>query len=286
MKYAFMAAHEQEFSLKRMCHVLGVGRSGYYAWRQRLPSLHERANVDLLAEIRAAYQLSRKTYGSPRIHAYLRRKGVFCGHNRVARLMHLHKIVARKAARRTPQTTRQCSGAKTAPNLLNREFSASAPNRKWVSDFTYIDTAEGWLYLAGIVDLYSRLVVGWAMTDSMDVNLVENAWQMAIVNRHPSTDLLHHSDRGSQYTSEVYLDHLLTQHCQISMSRTGNCYDNAAMESFFATLKAECADHQFLTKAEARTIIFEFIEVWYNRQRLHSSLGYLSPLEFEKASGH
>ena len=286
MKYAFMAAHEKEFSLKRMCQVLGVGRSGYYAWRERPQSFRERENEALLTEIRSIYQASRKTYGSPRIHAYLRRKGLSCGRNRVARLMKLHKIRARKVARRHPLTTQQRPGAKTAPNLLNREFSASAPNRKWVSDFTYIDTAEGWLYLAGIVDLYSRIVVGWAMTDCMDANLVENAWQMAITNRHPATNLLHHSDRGSQYTSDVYLAQLMNQHCQISMSRTGNCYDNAAMESFFATLKTECADHQFPSKAEARMVIFEYIEVWYNRQRLHSSLGYLSPLEFEKSSGH
>jgi transposase InsO family protein len=286
MKYAFMAAYEKEFSLKRMCQVFGVGRSGYYAWRGRAQSLRERENEVLLAEIRLAYQASRKTYGSPRIHAYLRRKGILCGRNRVARLMKLDKIRARKVPKRYPVTTQQRLGAKTVPNLLNREFSATAPNRKWVSDFTYIDTAEGWLYLAGIVDLYSRTVVGWAMTDCMDVQLVESAWEMALANRHPSEDLLHHSDRGSQYTSDVYLAHLMNQHCQISMSRTGNCYDNAAMESFFATLKTECADHQFPSKAEARTAIFEYIEVWYNRQRLHSSLGYLSPLEFEKSSGH
>lgn len=286
MKYVFIQGYEKEFSLKRMCKVLGVGRSGYYAWRQRPQSLRERANQDLLIEIRTAYQVSRKTYGSPRIHAYLRRKGIFCGRNRVAHLMHSHQIVARKVTRRHPQTTRQRPGAKIAPNLLNREFSASAPNQKWVSDFTYIDTAEGWLYLAPILDLYSRRVVGWAMTDQMDVQLVQDAWQMAVTNRKPDTGLLHHSDRGSQYTSEVYLGHLTNYQCQISMSRTGNCYDNAAMESFFATLKTECADHQFATKAEARTTIFEFIEVWYNRQRLHSTLGFLSPLEFEKSSGH
>lgn len=286
MKYAFMAAHEKEFSLKRMCRVLGVGRSGYYAWRGRPQSLREQENETLLTEIRLAHQASRKTYGSPRIHAYLRHKGILCGRNRVARLMKLDKIRAKKVPKRRPVTTQQRPGAKTAPNLLNREFSACAPNRKWVSDFTYIDTAEGWLYLAGIVDLYSRTVVGWAMTDCMDVQLVENAWEMALTNRHPSEDLLHHSDRGSQYTSDVYLAHLLNQHCRISMSRTGNCYDNAAMESFFSTLKTECADHQFSSKAEARTVIFEYIEVWYNRQRLHSSLGYLSPMEFEKSSGH
>lgn len=286
MKYAFMAAYEQEFSLKRMCQLLGVSRSGYYAWRQRPQSLREQANEVLLAEIRAAYQNSRRTYGSPRIHAYLRRKGYFCGRNRVARLMHKYQIVARKAHRRHPITTRQYPGARTAPNLLNREFSAALPNQKWVGDITYIDTAEGWLYLAAILDLHSRYVVGWAMADLMDVSLVENALQMAMFTRQPQEGLLHHSDRGSQYTSEIYRDHLAAFQCRVSMSRTGNCYDNAVMESFFSTLKTECANIQFNTKAEARTAIFEYIEGWYNRQRLHSSLDYLSPVEFELFSGH
>ena len=286
MKYAFMAEHEQEFSLKRMCRVLRVSRSGYYAWKQRLPSERERANVELLAQIRAAYQLSRKTYGSPRIHAYLGRKGVFCGRNRVARLMKLHQIIARKAHKWHPVTTRQFPGARTAPNLLNREFEADGPNQKWVSDITYIDTAEGWLYLASILDLYSRQVVGWAMADQMDVDLVEAAWKMALLTRQPEAGLLHHSDRGSQYTSDAYRQDLTDLECQVSMSRTGNCYDNAVAESFFATLKTECAASQFESKAEARSAIFEYIEGWYNRQRLHSSLDYLSPVEFELSSGH
>jgi putative transposase len=286
MKYAFMAAHEKEFSLKRMCRVMRVSRSGYYAWKRRPPSRQERANLELLAQIQTAYQLSRKTYGSPRIHAYLRRKGVFCGRNRVARLMKLHRIAARKAHKWHPVTTRQFPGARTAPNRLNREFEASRPNQKWVSDITYIDTAEGWLYLASILDLHSRLVVGWAMADQMGVDLVEDAWKMAIFNRQPAQGLLHHSDRGSQYTSEAYRQQLADLECQVSMSRTGNCYDNAVMESFFATLKTECAATQFESKAEARSAIFAYIEGWYNRQRLHSSLGYLSPVEFELSSGH
>ena len=286
MKYAFMAAHEQEFSLKRMCQVLRVSRSGYYAWRRRSPSLRERANAALLVEIRAAYQRSRKTYGSPRIHAALRRKGIFCGRNRVARLMHQDHIWARKLHRKHPKTTQQRPGARVAPNLLNREFSASLPNQKWVSDITYIGTREGWLYLAVTLDLYSRRVVGWAMSEQMDAELVESAWQMALLNRQPPTGLLHHSDRGSQYTREEYWNQLADFQCQVSMSRTGNCYDNAAMESFFSTLKAECAITSFASKAEACTAIFEYIEGWYNRQRLHSSLDYLSPVEFERSSGH
>jgi putative transposase len=286
MKYAFMALYAQEFSLKRMCRVLNVSRSGYYAWKRRSVSKRERDNEELLAQIRAAYQSSRRTYGSPRIHAYLRRKGCFCGRNRVARLMHQYQIVARKAHRRVPRTTQQCPGARTAPNLLNREFSASLPNQKWVSDITYIDTAEGWLYLAAILDLHSRRVVGWAMAETMDAGLVEAAWQMALLTRQPPAGLLHHSDRGSQYTSEDYRVQLSDLPCQVSMSRTGNCYDNAVMESFFATLKAECASSQFKSKLEARSAVFEYIEGWYNRQRLHSSLDYLSPVEFELSSEH
>ena len=286
MKYEFMKAHEEQFSLKRMCQVLEVGRSGYYDWHGRSQSQRERANEDLLKEINTIFEQSRKSYGSPRIYAHLHQQGLSCSRNRVARLMRKRQLVAKKVAKRHPQTTKQSPGAKAAPNLLNREFTSVEPNKKWVSDFTYIDTAEGWLYLAAILDLYSRMVVGWAMSDSMESELVEAAWKMAILQRQPSTNLLHHSDRGSQYTSQIYLDHLTKQQCQISMSRTGNCYDNAAMESFFATLKAECADYQFASKAEARTTIFEFIEVWYNRQRLHSTLGYLSPVDFERSFGH
>jgi transposase InsO family protein len=286
MKYAFMAAHEQEFSLKRMCRVLRVSRSGYYAWKQRPQSRRARANEDLLAAIRSIYQGSRKTYGSPRVHAYLRRKGYSCGRHRVARLMHKHQITARKAHRRHPVTTQPAAGARTAPNLLNREFSAALPNQKWVSDITYIDTAEGWLYLAAILDLHSRRIVGWAMAEQMDADLVASALQMALLTRQPHAGFLHHSDRGSQYTSEDYQSRLADLQCQVSMSRTGNCYDNAVMESFFATLKVECAASPFSSKAGARLAIFEYIEGWYNRQRLHSSLGYFSPVDFEFTSGH
>lgn len=284
MKYAFIKAHEADFSVEKMCRVLKVGRSGYYVWRGRVKSQREQANEALLKEIKTVFEQSRKTYGSPRIHAQLHQNGLSCGRHRVARLMHEHQLVAKKVVKHHPQTTKQREGAKVAPNLLNREFTATQPNKKWVSDFTYIDTAEGWLYLAVILDLYSRKVVGWAMSDNMDANLVEAAWQMAVQQRQPSADLLHHSDRGSQYTSETYLDQLTKQQCQISMSRTGNCYDNAVIESFFATLKAECADLPFASRAQARTTIFEFIEVWYNRQRLHSTLGYLSPHLFEQLS--
>jgi transposase InsO family protein len=199
--------------------------------------------------------------------------------------MRLQGIAARKRHKRFPVTTQRQPGAVPAPNWLNQDFSASAPNLKWVTDITYIDTAEGWLYLAPVLDLYSRQVVGWAMADHLGAALVESALQMALARRHPAAGLLHHSDQGSQYTSLAYQLQLLAHNCQISMSRVGNCYDNAVMESFFSTLKTECATDQFINRAQARRTIFEYIEVWYNRQRLHSSLGYLSPVEFELKTG-
>jgi len=281
-----MFAHEGEFSVKRMCQALGVGRSGYYAWRKRGTSRRERENQALVKQIEAVHQSSRQTYGSPRIHNELKQKGIACSKNRVARLMRRHGIVGTAPKKRHPVTTQRQPGACAAPNLLNRDFSADAPNQKWVTDITYIDTAEGWLYLALVLDLFSRQVVGWAMADHMETSLVEDALRMALARRHPSPGWMHHSDQGKQYTSHAYQNHLSAHHCQVSMSRVGDCYDNATMESFIATLKKECAYGQFATQAQARTTIFEYIEVWYNRQRLHSSLGYLSPVKFEQISGH
>ena len=286
MKYAFIVAHEREFAVQRMCRVLRVRRSGYYAWKRRPVSARAQENAVLLEQIRKTFEECRRVYGSPRIWHYLVRKGLSCGRHRVARLMRQAHLVAKRAYRRHPQTTKQCPGARIAPNLLNQEFTATGPNQKWVADITYIDTAEGWLYLACILDLYSRRVVGWSMAEHMQASLVENAWKMAVANRQPGPGLLHHTDRGSQYTSEAYRALLAAKHCQVSMSRTANCYDNAAMESFHATLKGECAFRQFKTKLEARTTIFEYIEVWYNRQRLHSAIGYQSPLAFELNSAH
>jgi transposase InsO family protein len=284
MRYEFMAAHESEHEVKRMCRVLGVSRSGYYTWRNRPKSQRTQANETLLVRIREEYQLSHKTYGSPRIHAALHKKGVRCSRKRVARLMHLDQIAARKPRRRIPHTTQRDPKALPAPNLLNQDFASPVPDRKWVSDITYIDTAEGWLYLAVVLDLFSRRVVGWAMDEHMEASLVQNAWNMAVSQRRPSAELLHHSDQGSQYTSDLYQRSLATHHCQVSMSRVGNCFDNAAMESFFSTLKTECACAQFETRTQARTAIFVYIEGWYNRQRLHSTLDYLSPVEFELKS--
>jgi putative transposase len=286
MKYGFMASHESEHDVKRMSKVLDVSRSGYYAWRKRPESQRAQDNQGLLMQIHAEYRLSGKTYGSPRIHAALQRKGATCSRKRVARLMHLYQIAARTTHKHKPQTTQRDQQATPAPNLLNQDFYSWKPNQKWVSDITYIDTAEGWLYLASIVDLYSRRVVGWAMEENLETCLVQQAWNMAVSQRTPPAGLLHHSDQGRQYTSQAYLQSLAAHQCQISMSRVGNCFDNAAMESFFSTLKAECAISQFATRSQARTAIFEYIEGWYNRQRLHSALGYLSPLEFELQSRH
>jgi putative transposase len=286
MKYAFIASHESRFSAKRMCQVLKVTRSGYYAWRNRPMSKREQSNQVLLESIKKVFQASRKTYGSPRIYVFLHRNGWLCGHNRVARLMHLHGIVARRRHRRFPITTQRQPGVVPAPNLLKRDFTADRPNRKWVTDITYIDTAKGWLYLASVMDLFSRKVVGWAMSDKIDGTLATNALRMAWTTRRPLRGLLHHSDQGRQFTVATYQQVLTEMGCQVSMNRTGECYDNATMESFFATLKTECVTGQFASRAVAWTTIFDYLEGWYNRQRLHSSLDYLSPVEFEALPGH
>ena len=286
MRYQYIRDHREEFSVKRMCQLLSVTRSGYYAWQGNKAGPRELENRVLVEQIRVEYKISRQTYGSPRIWARLRRQGLSCGRHRVARLMRREGIYPQKRHRRYPVTTQRQPGVIPAPNRLNQDFSATQTNTKWVSDFTYIDTAEGWLYLAIILDLFSRKVVGWAMSKHMDTALAETALHMALQTRQPDTSLLHHSDQGSQYTSAAYQNRLMNTNIQLSMSRVGNCYDNAVAESFFGTLKAECVTQQFATRTLARTTIFEYIEVWYNRQRLHSTLGYLSPVEFEQQQGH
>jgi transposase InsO family protein len=282
MKYQFIEAHREEFAVKIMCRVLGVSKSGYYDWRKRKPSARDKANAKLVEEIKRIFKRSRKTYGSPRIHAELKAQGKTCSLNRVARLMRKHGIRARRRRRRV-RTTDSKHKQPIAPNLLERRFEAEGPNQKWVADITYIDTAEGWLYLATVMDLFSRRVVGWAMADHMERSLVEQALRMALIRRQPRAGLLHHSDQGSQYASGDYRALLAAWGITVSMSRTGDCYDNAAMESFFGTLKTECITSRYATRADARTAVFEYIEVWYNRQRRHSTLGYLSPHAFEEA---
>ena len=267
-----------------MCEVLGVSPSGYYDWRKRPPSQRQQANERLLAAIRREHEASRRTYGSPRIHATLKRQGfdAAAGRNRIARLMQAHGIVGKAPRRKRPVTTQKAEGALAAPNLLAQDFTASKPNEKWLADITYVDTAEGWLYLALVMDLFARPIVGWAMAAHMRAVLVEDALKMAVGRRLPAPGLLHHSDQGGQYTSWLVQSLLAAHHVEVSMSDVGNCYDNAPMESFIGTLKAECVTYQFATRAEARLVIFEYIEVWYNRQRLHSSLGYVPPAEFER----
>jgi len=265
-----------------MCRLFGVSPSGYYAWRERAPSLHSLENERLLQEIREIHRLSRRTYGSPRVHAELLTKGFLAGRHRVARLMRAADLRGRHPKKRR-QTTDSRHNFPVAPNLLNQDFQAERPNQKWLTDITYIWTAEGWLYLATVLDLFSRKIVGWAMEATLASCLVEKAFHMAVQNRRPGTGVLHHSDRGSQYAGEQYQISLTAFQMQVSMSRIGNCYDNAPMESFFSSLKVEQVYLQnYQSRKEARTDIFDYIEVFYNRSRRHSSLGYLSPDEFER----
>jgi putative transposase len=266
-----------------LCHVLTVSRSGYYAWRGRGRSARATANVALLAAIRATHEASRATYGSPRVHAALQQQGTGCGRHRVAHLMRLHGVVA-VPRRRFRVTTNSDHALPVAANVLNRQFAPGTPHRAWVADLTYVPTAEGWLYLATVMDLGFRGIVGWATSARIDQALARKALQAALQRRQPGPGLVHHSDRGSQYASAAY-QQLLAQHgFQPSMSRKGNCWDNAPMESFFRSLKEEWLRGQvFRTRAEARQAIFTFIEVWYNRQRLHSALGYLAPYTYEQA---
>jgi len=259
-----------------------VSTSGYYAWRDRPVSERAQANQKLVSEIRDIHVQSRQTYGSPRVHAELVARGFPVGKNRVARLMRVEDIRARRKKKRKITTDSQ-HPYPVAPNLLHRDFQAEAPNEKWLGDITFIPTAEGWLYLAAILDLFSRKIVGWAMDETLESILVEQAYQMAVQNRRPAAGLLHHSDRGSQYAGVAYQSLLSAYRMQVSMSDTGDCYDNAPMESFFSTLKCEQIHFQdYNTRVEAKTDIFAYIEGFYNRTRRHSSLGYLSPDEFER----
>lgn len=282
MKYAFIAQHQGEFDVKIMCRVLSVSVSAYYQWRKRPLSARTQANARLSADIAQIYSDNRCLYGSRRVTAALHQRGWKCNRKRVARLMRLQQLRGCERRKRRIMTTRTDADHPVAPNHLQQDFSATMPNQTWLADITYIPTQEGFLYLASLEDVFSRKIVGWAMDEQMDTTLVEKALQMALTNRPSLTDLVHHSDRGSQFTSFAY-GLLLQKHGIIaSMSATGNCYDNAMKESFFATLKTECVVQPFATRAHARTAIFEYIESFYNRQRLHSSLGYLSPEQFEQ----
>lgn len=275
---------KSQHPIRSLCQALEVSSSGYYDWRQRQTQPGPRAleNAQLLVRIIRLHQDSRKTYGSPRIQVLLRRAGHAHGRNRIARLMRQKGLSGRAKGRFRVHTTDSNHNQPIAPNRLADLPAPSAPNQIWVGDITYIPTEEGWLYLAGVLDLYSRRLAGWAMSEHIDTELILAAWGMALTHCQPPPGLVFHSDRGVQYASHDYRDALQSAQTIASMSRKGNCYDNAAMESFWSTLKHELIYRRhFKTRAEARQAIFEFIEVFYNRQRLHSSLGYRSPIDFE-----
>lgn len=286
MSYQIIETNREVGIVETLCSALGVSGSGYYAWRTRQPSQQQQTDEALLKEIQVVYQAGRGLYGSPRVHAALRQQGVRCSRKRVARLMRQAGLHSRRRPKRRIRTTDSHHHRPLAPNLLKQDFSANAANEKWVGDILGIWTEEGWLYLAALLDTYSRFIVGWAMSIYRDEALVTDALCMALLQRDiPETaQLIHHTDRGSQYTADEYLALLKAHGIQVSMSGKGNPYDNAMMESFFSTLRAELTDLEpFPTRQMARTAVFEFIEVFYNRQRLHSSLGYRSPLTFETA---
>ena len=281
MKYPFIHSQRGLHSLRMLCRVVKVATSGYYAWRRRERSVRDYENQRLLLQIKAVHMKSGRTYGSPRICHALRKEGVLCGENRVARIMRYDGIRA-KTTKKFKATTDSKHTMPVAENLLNREFEAKRPNAVWTTDISFLWTREGWMYLAVVLDLFSRRIVGWAMDKRMKKQLVIDALVMAIGHRRPAPGLLHHSDRGSQYASKDY-QKLLKKHGFIgSMSRKGDCWDNAPTESFFSSLKRERVYHKtYRTRLEARTDIFNYIECWYNPYRLHSPLGYQSPAEFE-----
>jgi putative transposase len=281
VRYSFIRHHRQQFRVAAMCRVLKVAPSGYYDWLARPESSRRQANRELLAQIKAAHTRSRRTYGRRRIHAQLQREGIACSRNRVARLMR-HSGLCGLRRRALRATTDSRHSFPVAPNLLARDFTASAPNQVWASDITYLACEEGWEYLATVMDLHSRQIVGWAMQSTLERSLTLRALEMALTQRRPAPGLIHHSDRGSQYACADYQAALAARGLVTSMSRKGDCWDNAPKESFFGTLKSELRWHKIRPPREqARREVFEYIEVFYNRQRLHSTLGYRSPVDFE-----
>jgi putative transposase len=282
VKFAFIQNQLSDYPVEVCCDVLEVSRAGYYAWRDRPLSPRKQRQEVLAVKIQAVHAANRRVYGSPRVHRALKAQGEKICENTVAKVMHQRQIRAQSKRKFVPRTTDSQHQQPVAANILDRQFQASKPNTKWAADITYIPTDEGWLYLAGVMDLCSRKIVGWAMADHMRTDLVKDALQMALLHRQPPEGLLHHSDRGVQYASDDYV-HLLHRHeMEMSMSGQGDCWDNACVESFWATLKTELVHHQhYATRAQAHQSIFEYIEVFYNRQRLHSALGYRSPEAFE-----
>jgi transposase InsO family protein len=282
VKYAFIDEHSEEFPVGLMCRVMGVSKSGYFAWCKRDESPREARKNALVVKIAQIHQGSRSTYGSPRVYRVLKGMGEKCSKGTVERLMRKHGIRS-KVRRKYKATTDSNHPLPVAPNRVRRDFTAPAPNRLWVTDITYLWTDEGWLYLSAIVDVFTRKVVGWAMKDRLTLPLVTEALEMAIRRQRPQSGLVHHSDRGCQYAAHEYRKALRGYGMVASMSRRGQCWDNALMESFFHTLKTEHVYHEsFTTRTEARNSVFEWIEVFYNRQRIHSALGYVSPECYER----
>ena len=276
-----MSEHRAVHRITTMCRVLGVSASGYYAWEQREPSARERANQQLLERIETIHQKSRATYGSPRVFAELIENGERVGHNRVARLMREAGLVG-ASRRKGCWTTRRDQDARPAPDLVERKFVGDSPDQLWVADITYIPTWAGFLYLAVVLDVFSRRIVGWAMANHLRTELILEALNMAIFRRRPE-DVIHHSDQGCQYTSIAFGARCREAGVRPSMGSTGDCFDNAMCESFFATLECELlAKHRFHSQAQAMPIVFEFIEGWYNTHRRHSALGQIAPIEFER----
>ena len=283
MRYQFIQDHRDCWPIRLMCDVLGVSPGGFYGWRHRPPSAGVQRREALLAGIETIHREVKARYGSPRIHRELLARGESCSVNTVAELMRRHGIAA-KTKRKFRCTTDSIHDRPVAENLVDRKFEPGSADRAWTADITYVPTREGWLYLAAVEDLHTRRIVGWSMSERIDSRLVVDALEMAIAQRPPEAGLVAHSDRGSQYASEHYQRILAGHGIACSMSRRGNCWDNAPMESFFASLKKELIHHEdYATREEARASIFEYIEVFYNRIRRHSSLGYQSPSEFERA---
>ena len=286
MKFSFIAKHRGIWPANWMCEALGVSRGGFYAWLTRPRSKRSHDNEELGAKVRASFLASDRTYGARRVRKDLAADGVFSGLHRIERLMRLQALKARPRRRRLPPDLGDRPVGSIAPNVLDRGFEATAPNRKWIADFTYVWTAEGWLYVAAVIDLFSRRVVGWSMSAGMTAQLVTDALVMAIWRRGKPDALLHHSDRGSQYSSEQFQRLMADNGVICSMSRSGNVWDNAAMESFFSSLKTErIARKLYRTRDEARADVFDYIERFYNPKRRHSTIGYLSPMEFERKAG-
>ncbi len=283
MKFAFIRDHLADaFPVRACCDALAVSRAGYYAWRDRPDGARARRRAELAARVRAVHEANRRVYGSPRVHAALAASGERVCENTVAKVMREQQIRAKTSRRFVPRTTDGRHEQPVAANVLGRQFDAARPDRKWAADITYVPTDQGWLYLAGVIDLCSRKLVGWSMADHMQADLVADALRMAVARRQPGAGLLHHSDRGVQYASDDYQGLLQSNGLACSMSGRGDCWDNAVMESFWGTLEGELVNHEhYATRDQARAAIFEYIEVFYNRHRLHSSLGYVSPEQFE-----